>query len=142
MSISSHQIHNVLRVYGKQFRRGLKLNRIKKMETSENVDQIKISPEAKRRQVVDRVAAEIMFRLADPQEGGGDVEREVLSTLKQEFGRELEFTYNIEAGKFNFGATGADKEGNESELLSEEENETLNQRLTEITRDIVNRTMI
>ena len=50
MTITSNQIHSVLRTYSKQLKRGLRLNRIRQMETAGSVDTISISAEAKRKQ--------------------------------------------------------------------------------------------
>jgi len=63
MYIPSYQMHNVLNVYSKQ----LSLNRIggnsKNQFQKSLTDQIKVSPEAKRKATIERVANEILDKI-------------------------------------------------------------------------------
>ena len=140
MSITSHQIHSVVRTYGKQLRRGMRLNRIKNIEVSQAADKINISAEAKRIQVVERVASEIMFRLAEPAGERGKVEKEILDVLNADYGRTLDLSYNDESGRFSFAEL--DEDGEVVRVLDAEESEKLNERLVKITEDVVDRTMM
>ena len=141
MTISSNQIHNVLRTYGKQLRRGLRLNRIKASETDQTSDQVRISPEAKRLRVIDRVSAEILYRLTDPTHQLSETEQQVIDTLNEEHGSPLQISYDEAAGRFNFEELDADK-GDKGKTLDETQIEKLNVRLVEITKQVVDRSMI
>lgn len=141
MSITSHQIHSVLRTYGKQLRRGLTLSRTRTAETMQTLDTIRISPEAKRLQVVDRVAQEILYRLADTPDQRGEVDSQIVEALSEEYGRPLSVFYNSDEGMFNFNVWDADKK-NVVEKLDGAKAEHLNRRLKEITRTVVDRTML
>ncbi|MFH1092193.1 MAG: DVU0524 family FlgM-associated protein [Pseudomonadota bacterium] len=141
MTISSHQIHSVLRTYGKQLRRGQRLNRIKQVETQQPIDTIKISPEAKRKRVIEQVAVEILNRLADQGVRGEEVEKTIVGALSQEYGRPLTLRYDPAKGRFNFLVLDEDKPGG-IKPLDEKETEGLNRRLVEITEEVVDRTML
>lgn len=141
MTISSSQIHNVLRTYGKQLRRGARLNRPPPVQPSPGEDQIRISPEAKRAYVVERVAAELIFRLATQEKPAQGVEKEVLSRLNQEYGEPLGLSYDPDRGRFTFHVVDADR-GEILRTLDEAESEKLSQRLAEVASEIVNQTML
>ncbi len=141
MTITSHQIHSVLRTYGKQLRRGFRLNRMKATNTVESVDRIRISPEAKRMQVIDRVASEILFRLTEPSGQWGDVEKEIVTTLSKEYGQALRLSYNADKEVFQFSAI-AEETGETIKVLEDEEAAFLQNRLVDITRSVVDRNMM
>ena len=141
MSITSHQIHSVLRTYGKQLRRGMRLNRIKQMESVPVGDKINISAEAKRLQVVQRVASEILMGLATPGIDKSGIENRVLGELSADFGQTLAVSFNAVEGRFDFKLvdeeTGAVTESVDPSHLDE-----LNARLVEIAERIVDETML
>jgi hypothetical protein len=141
MTISSQQIHNVLRTYGKQLRRGLRLNRMKQAESVGTPDQVRISSEAKRMMVVERVAAEILLRLADPVNNKGEVEREIISSLNKEYGQPLRLGFDSEHDRFKFDVID-ESTGEIVKSLTSEETMQLNQRLAQITKETVDRTML
>ena len=141
MTISSQQIHNVLRTYGKQLRRGLQLNRAKQAESGEKADKVSISSNAKRMMVVERVAEEIQLRLADPSTSNGEVEQQIIASLAEEYGQPLQLNYDPVHGRFKFDVID-ESTGETVKSLTPEETETINQRLVQITRDMVNRTML
>ena len=141
MTISSHQIHSVLRTYGKQLRRGIRLNRMKNVNAAESGDRIRISPEAKRLQVIDRVASEILFRLSEPSAQWGDVEKEIMATLSKEYGHALALSYHAAKEVFQFSIMD-EKSGEIIKALDDEEAAFLQNRLVEITRSVVDRNML
>lgn len=141
MTITSHQIHNVLRTYGKQLRRGARLNRVRQVEMGQLADKISISPEAKRQQVVERVASEMIFRLANQDLRSGGVEKEILATLSREYGQPLNVTYDQSSASLSFNVVDTDR-GEVVRTLDGEEAEGLRQRLAEVTHQIVDRTML
>lgn len=141
MTITSHQIHNVLRTYGKQLRRGARLNRVRQVEVGQLSDKISISPEAKRQQVVERVASEMIFRLANQDLRGEGAEKEILATLSREYGQSLNVTYDQSSASLSFNVVDTDR-GDVIRTLDGEEAEGLRQRLVEVTHQIVDRTML
>ena len=141
MTISSHQIHSVLRIYGQQFKRGMGLAKMREADPEQSVDKIQISPEAKRRQVVEQVATEILGHLADSGSNAGDVEQEIMDTLSREFGQQLSLGFDETGGSFRFDIVDAEA-GEISGSVDGEQAEELSRRLIEITRDTVDRTMI
>jgi len=141
MTISPHQIHNVLRTYGKQLRRGDRLARIQTPESGSIEEKSRISPESKRQQVVGRVAAEIIFRLAAQSEKKDGAEKEALSALSREYGQPLRVTYDRSGGVFSFHVVDPER-GEIVKNLDREESERLYNRLVEITRQAVDRTML
>lgn len=141
MTISSQQIHNVLRTYGKQLRRGLQLNRAKQAESGEASDKVSISSQAKRMMVVERVAEEIQLRLADPSTSTGQVEQQILAGLSEEYGQPLRLGFDPVHGRFKFDVVD-ESTGETVKSLTPEETEQMNQRLVQITRETVDRTML
>jgi hypothetical protein len=141
MTITSHQIHSVLRTYGKQLRRGMRINRMRAAEAAAGPDRVKISSEAKRRQVVERVASEILFRLADPGDKRQGVEKEIVDRLSQAFGRPLELSFDHEQGLFKFHVVDADT-GYVSDTVTGEDAERLQHILVDVTRETVDQTMM
>ena len=142
MSISSNQVHNVLRTYGKQLRRGLRLNRVKAFEPGvTTTDKVNISSEAKRKQVVERVASEIMFRLTDPTGTRGTMENEIMAKLSEEYGQTLSVNFDSSTNRLLFYATASDQEG-AVKKLDNEQAARLERRLMEITTQMVDQTML
>ena len=141
MTITSHQIQSVLRTYGKQLKRGMRLNRIKSVETGQTVDKLEISAEARRRQVVERVASEMVYRLSEPEGRTEGVGLDIMNELSQDYGQPLSISYNGGEGGFDFMVVDSES----GEIINEvdpEENQKLNQLLLEITRQKVDQTMV
>lgn len=141
MTISSYQIHSVLRTYGKQLRRGARLNRVKQVSSEQPADKINISPEAKRQQVIERVATEILARLAEPGPHDEGIEKDILASLSQEYGQPLRLGFDQAGGRFTFSIFNADQ-GEIIKMLDEKESAILQEKLVEITRRQVDRTML
>ena len=82
MQIPSHQIHNVLKVYGKQLSQARIQDRKRALETPETVDRINLSAVGKRQAIIDRVAADIVDRIT--QSGPQDkVDQEIVNKLEK-----------------------------------------------------------
>ena len=140
MTITTYEINNVLRTYGKQLRRGVRLNKIRQDE-SQQADQINISPEAKRQTVVEQVAAEIIFRMAASDRKEGGVEQEILRAVSNEYGQPLNVTFDRATESFEFHVVDTEK-GEVVKTLAPEESASLNHRMTELARQIVDRTLL
>jgi flagellar basal body P-ring protein FlgI len=141
MTINSQQIHNVLRTYGKQLRRGIKINRIKQMESSESSDKIQISPEAKRKMVIEKVAAEILLGMTANVDTYQDARKELTDAISQEYGRSLDFEFDTSEGRFQFNVMDSAGE-NKLSVVQGEEADALSGRLIELAKEMVDRTMV
>jgi hypothetical protein len=114
---------------------------MKQAEAGQNADKIKISSEAKRMQVVDRVSSEILFRLADPAAERAEVDEQIVSALSEEYGQPLHLSFDESKGSFKFQTLTADKI-DITGTIEGDEADGLQQRLVEITKEYVNRTML
>ena len=137
MVISTYQVNNVLRVYGEQLRH----NRLAGKEKSGDArtpDKIDISSEAKRKAIVDKIAADIVDRITQfgPHE---NVEKEVFKKLEDEYGAHLAIS---EKGTTDLIFKVIDEDGETMNSLSIEDSKFLRYKLHEITRDTVNRNMV
>ncbi|NIV99789.1 hypothetical protein GWN26_11930, partial [Candidatus Saccharibacteria bacterium] len=64
MLVSSYQIHNVLNVYSKQLSQDRNAQKLKPANEKQPPDQINLSPEGKRRAILDRVAQDILNKIS------------------------------------------------------------------------------
>lgn len=142
MAINTYQVQNILRTYGKQLSRSRKTAPTGRTRLAQAIaDQVNISSDAKRRQVINKIAHEIILQLSsqNPQ-GRSPIETEALEQLSQEYGRELE-VYETKDGRLLFTVLDDDR-ATIIEELSAEESDWLADRLNEITRGIVDQNMI
>jgi hypothetical protein len=138
MHITTYQIHNVLKAYGKQLslsrRRGENTHGI----TPRPTDSITISSEARRKAVIEKVAEDVVDRIVrfGPRDG---MEQDVFKELEGEYGSNL--ALDGDSAELVFKVI--DKEnGEEMKTLSIEDSRFLKRRLEQITRDKVNDNMI
>ena len=88
MSISTYQVHNVLRAYGKHLSQSRRVLHDKSVVRPKPADRISISAQARRKAVIDKVTSDIINRIV--REGpGNDMEQEVFSQLQDEYGNSL-----------------------------------------------------
>ena len=140
MTISSHEIQSVLRTYGKQIRRGLRINQLKQGETEGQADKVRTPAEIRRRMVVDRVASEILLHMVDPSLKNGEVETRILKELSKEYGKPLDVFFDPEKGLILREAD--DEAGTAAAQVPEEAADELRRRLMEITTAVVDETML
>jgi hypothetical protein len=138
MHISSYHVHNVLRAYGKQLslsKRGVKT---KNTAPSSQTDSIKISAEARRKAVIEKISADIVDRVV---RGGprDTIEKEAFKELENEIGNDLVMEEN-ESTELVFKVIDREN-GEELKTLSREDSKALINRLEEITKTKVNATM-
>ena len=90
MVISEYQINNVLRVYGDQLRQSRLSARPKNRDTHLS-DKIDISAEAKKRVILDKVAANIVDKITHSgvQYNQDNIEKEVSKEMENEYGMHL-----------------------------------------------------
>ena len=64
MFVSSYQIHNVLNVYSKQLSQDRNTQKLKPENEKQQLDQINLSTEGKRRAIIQRVAQDILNKIS------------------------------------------------------------------------------
>lgn len=132
MVISSYQVNNVLRVYKGQLRHSKIMNITNNNETR-MPDKVSISPEAKRKAIIERVTSDIVDRLV--QNGPhNNVEKEVFKKLESEYGGHLAIG---QEGSIGLLFKEIDENGETTNSLSIEDSKFLTQKLEEITKDTV-----
>lgn len=105
------------------------------------VGPVGITPEAKRLEVIERVAAHILQGLGNSSGGNDEVEREVMGRLSQEYGQPLDAEFDRNIGGFRFSVIDA-ATGMVINPIEGDEASNLNHRLEEITQQMVDETMI
>jgi len=145
MVITSYQVQNILRTYAKQLSRGQRLARARKEQEPVRSDQVNISIEARRKQVIEKITQEIVANIGSRVPGLGSdlsgVEDQALKQLSQEYGRPLDIVHDPDTGQLMFRVVDQDH-GEVIENLSPEESALLQDRLYTITQDIVDQNMI
>lgn len=141
MTISTYQVHNVLRAYGKQLKQLSQSRRLphnKGVREPNRGDRISISAQARRKAVIDKVTSDIVNRII--HEGPGDnMELEVFKQLEDEYGNSL----SVKKGDSELVFKVIDKEkGEVTETLSIDDSKFLKNRLEEITKSKVDDQMI
>jgi|Deesub1362A_J573_1020465.scaffolds.fasta_scaffold03876_5 hypothetical protein len=147
MTITSYQVQNILRTYAKQLSRGQRLARRRAAAESAPGDQVNISIEARRKQVIEKITAEIVANLSArvpglaPGEGLGGVERQALEQLSQEFGKPLDVVSDEKTGRLLFRVIDPQR-GEVIQSLDAEESARLQERLYQITQQIIDQNMV
>jgi hypothetical protein len=130
MSLSVYQVNNVLRVYKDQLRHGRTMNRSAGNQKP-TPDRISISPEAKRKILVDKIAADIANRITN--EGPQDsIEQEVFKQLEDTYGTQLDMA---EEGSTGLVFKSIDEKGETIKSLSIEDSKFLAHKLHDIARE-------
>lgn len=145
MAITSYQVQNILRTYARQLSRGHRLARTKKAQEQAPADQVNISIEARRKQVIEKITQEIVANISSRAPGLGSdlsgVEDQALEQLSREYGKPLDISEDESTGQLMFRVVDAD-EGEVVEYLSPEESAGLQERLYALTQEIIDRNMI
>ncbi|MBW2061036.1 MAG: hypothetical protein JRI95_05655 [Deltaproteobacteria bacterium] len=141
MTVTLSQIQKVMQVYGKQVRKGVRLKQGSAAEQSKPADQLRVSAEVKRKQVVERVASEIIIHLINGNFQAGGVENEIMTRLSREYGEPLNLSQDIASGQLIFHTVDHER-GEIIQTLDNRESGKLAQRMIEITREMVDQTML
>jgi hypothetical protein len=136
MVIDSYKVKNVLRVYGDQLRQGKAVR--KTGECSEpSADRVDIPGGAKRRALIERIAATIVDRILE--EGpGNDMEKRLFQKLQEEYGASLAVSPEGSQGLL-FKVI--DGKGESLHSLCIEDADFLTQKLKEITTETVDKNL-
>ncbi len=138
MVITPYQINNVLRVYGTQLRQNNRVSARSKNNDTRSPDRISISAEAKRKDIVNKIASNIIDKIT--QYGPNDsVEKEVFKKLEDEYGANLAVTRKS-SNDLIFKVI--DESGETINSLSIEDSKLIRYKLEEITKKTVNKNMM
>jgi hypothetical protein len=145
MTITSYQVQNILRTYAKQLSRGQRLARARAASEPTPADQVNISIEARRKQVIEKITAEIVsnigFRLPGLGPGLADLEGVALTQLSKEYGQSLDISQDEVTGQLRFKVVDPEK-GEVVQDLGAEESARLQDRLYVITQEIIDQNMV
>lgn len=145
MAITSYQVQNILRTYAKQLSRGQRLARSRAASGSAPSDQVNISIEARRKQVIEKITAEIVsnigYRLPALGGGLGGVEDMALKQLSLEYGQNLDIGQDAATGQLQFKVLDP-QSGEVVQALGPDDSAKLQERLFVITQDIIDRNMV
>ena len=138
MHISTYQVNNVLRAYGKQLSLSKRGARNKNVMPPNRSDSITISAEARRKAIIEKVTTDIVERIV--RFGPQDVtEQEAFRELEDEYGNNLVLEED-KGPDLVFKVIDKDK-GEETRTLSIEDSKVLRDRLEEITKTKVDANM-
>jgi hypothetical protein len=134
MVITSYHIQNILRTYSHQLSEGTRLARSRKVDSAGRNDFVKISTEARKRFMVEKISQEIVQNLGNGLERN-DTAREILDRLSQEYGQPLDVALEEDQGLV-FQITGRDS-GQDPGTLSPADSAQLKTRLMDITKAVI-----
>lgn len=136
MNTSSAQVRTMLRTYGKQLSSAKRLARFRQaMGAQQPLDDV--AKQAKRRELVQRIAHEVIENLIVNSSPTPVVEA-VRAQLRQEFGHDFVFEYPIEGGDVQI----LREARNDSREVTGPERDRIMRRLWEITLSKVDGTML
>lgn len=138
MNITTYQIHNVLRAYGKQLSQSKRLQHKKGDALLRRTDRIRLSVQARRKAIIDRVTSDIINRIINDGPHY-EMEQEAFGQLEDEYGGSL--SVNNEDSELVFKVIDKEK-GEVTKTLSIEDSNFLKDRLEEITKSKVDDQMI
>jgi hypothetical protein len=138
MQIPSYQIQNVLKVYSRQLSQGKMLGKNKFANPNiASADSVTISPEGKRQAIIDKVASNIVDKIITEGPKAKN-EEEITSKIKQELGKEINFTKE----KNQFTYTKIDENNQKAtHTLSVEDSKFIVDRMTELAKEVANNNM-
>jgi hypothetical protein len=137
MVISTYQLNTVLRVYGNQLRQG-KISSHTHAGNLRSPDSVSITAGNKRASVIEKVAGQMMERIASQGPRNED-EKTAFRKLEQEFGQSLILSRNS-GSQFHFKAVSGN--GSTAYDIPVETSDALVQRLNTYLTDIVSQNMM
>ncbi|SFL32345.1 hypothetical protein SAMN05421830_101592 [Desulfomicrobium norvegicum] len=138
MTVNPFLVKNVMRTYDQHQEAGRRIARFKKyMDRAGQEDSVSISKEAKRRQLVEKVAGEIVNNLIG-SDTTNPVVREIKTQMAKEFGQDVLFRYPSDGN----GLQILKKTDQGVAELTNGEKDAFMRRLWEIALTRVNETML
>ena len=145
MTITSYQVQNILRTYAKQLSRGQRLARGRAAGEPAPADQVNISIEARRKQVIEKITAEIVssigYKVPGLGAGPGGLEETALQELSRQYGQPLDIVQDEASGQLSFKVLDP-ASGEVVKTLDAEESAGLQDRLFTITQEIIDQNMV
>lgn len=138
MTIQPFQVQNMLRVYDQHLDQGRRMARYRMLlQRASPGDVVNLSQEARRKQLVEKIATEIMDSLM-VSGSNNPVVLDIKRDLQREFGFEMEFRYLPLEPEMQI----LRKNGEELIEVTGEEKTTILERFWRITLDKVSETML
>lgn len=138
MTIQPFQVQNMLRVYDQHLDQGRRMARYRMLlQRASPGDVVNLSQEARRRQLVEKIASEIMDSLM-VSGSNNPVVLDIKRDLQREFGFEMEFRYLPLEPEMQI----LRKDGEDLVEVTGEEKTSVIERFWRITLDKVNETML
>lgn len=138
MTVNPFLVKNVMRTYDQHQEAGRRIARFKKyMDRAGQQDSVSISKEAKRRQLVEKVAGEIVDNLIG-SDTANPVVREIKAQMAKEFGQDVLFRYPSDGN----GLQILKKTAQGVAELTNGEKDAFMRRLWEVALTRVNETML
>ena len=138
MVITSYHIQNILRTYSQQLSEGTRLARTRKMDRVDRSDLVKISTEARKQFMIEKISQEMVQNLGSGLERNNTVQ-EILNRLSQEYGQPLDVALQGDQGLiFKI----KQDSGPVRETLSPADSEQLKTRLMDITKTVVSNNLL
>ncbi len=139
MTIKPQLFQNMLRVYGHHLDQGRRMARYRMLlqQALPSGDVVTPSKDSRRKQLVEKIAREIMESLM-VSESANPVVEEIKKELQREFGFPMEFRYPPLATEIQI----LRKEGEELQEITGDEKRAVLEKLWRITLNTVNETMI
>ena len=100
MKVPTYQIHKVIRVYIKQLTEGESGESDKKFGEKSSIDRIKINTQGERREIINKVIADI-FEGVKSFGSGDERDREIVDRIEKEIDNKIDF-YTIRKSEFVF----------------------------------------
>lgn len=142
MTVTPCQVQKVLRTYGRQLSRSPHLLRSKPQSEAQSSDSVSISARARRLNILERVAADMIRNMGRQQDAAhaDQVEREALARLSGEYGENLGVVGGAD-GEIRLAVV--DRQTGEVErLLEPEESQALASKLHDITMELIEPNMV
>jgi hypothetical protein len=138
MVITSYHIQNILRTYSQQLSEGTRLARTRKMDRVDRNDLVKISTEARKQYMIEKISQEMVQNLGNGLERNNTAQ-EILNRLSQEYGQPLDVALQENQGLiFQI----KQDSGPVRETLSPADSEQLKTRLMDITKTVVSNNLL
>lgn len=138
MTIKPFQVQNMLRVYGQHLDQGRRMARYRMLlQRASPGDVVNLSHEGRRKQLVEKVATEIMDSLM-VSGSNNPVVLDIKKELQTEFGFEMEFRYLPMEPELQI----LRKDGEDLTEITGEEKTTILEQFWRITLTKVNETML
>ena len=135
-------VHNVLRTYGQQVSRGRRIRPKGVALPPELADRVSLSVRARRKGVVEKVAAQVVSNLTAHYPGlSAEMEKEVIAQLSSEEGKNLAAFLDPRTWELSFKVVD-EQRGEVLKDLSVEESDRLSDRLLDIIEQRIDQNMV